>query len=154
MWAKEIFSGAKDSLNYFQAGKILLKCKDIHKPLIMSFCFTGFVFLGSLLCYNYILAPFLQIYPKIERLFAVFYYVLWLFPIYFICFILNTFCYADIAVSAFQQIYGQPRSPALSISRRIAYEVHRGLIIGIYVLGVTIISLIPFSEIFTVFLLS
>ncbi|CAG9315774.1 unnamed protein product [Blepharisma stoltei] len=154
MWAKEIFLGTKDSLNYFQAAKILMRSKDIHKPLILSICWTGFVFLGSLLCFSLILDPLLQIYPRIERLFTIFYYILWLFPLYFICFILNTFCYADIALSAFQQIHGQPKATALSISRRIAYEAHRGLIIGIYVMEVTFISLLPFSEILDLFLLS
>ena len=74
------------------------------------------------------------------------YYILWVFPVYFLSFILNSFCYADIAQYTFQKVYGNRKVPALSVSRRIALEVHRGFLIGVNLLILSIISAIPYSE--------
>ena len=71
------------------------------------------------------------------------YYILWVFPIYTASFILNSFWYSDIASSAYRQLHGNRRSLAMSVSRRIAYEIHRGMMLGLYLTFVFIITAIP-----------
>ena len=154
MWVSELAKGIKDSVNYKRAFELLMARQEVHKPIMLSSWLTGGVFLGSLVCYWYLLDPVFQAFPKFHQAFYTLYYVLWVFPVYFVCFVLNSFCYSDIAYSVFTLLHGQTRSPDLSFSRKIAYEVHRGLIMGVYLLGLSVLSLFPYTEPITLFLLS
>lgn len=150
----ELTCGVKDSCNYFGAVKALLRCPGVHKPLLLSIWLTGFVFLGSIVLSTYLIDPLLNENPNFNRIFSTLYYLLWLFPIYLTCFILNIFSYSDIALAVYTTNKGRPRSPGLSFSRAIACEIHRGFIMGVYIIAMSVLSLIPYTEIFIISLLS
>jgi etoposide-induced 2.4 mRNA len=142
----ELISGIKDSCNYVKAAQVLLQTRSAHKPLFLSTWLTGFVFLGSILIHLYILDPIFKGFPRFERAFTTLYHLCWLFPLYSLCFILNIFTYSDISLSVFKLCRGRPKSPALSLSRAIACEIHRGLIMALYLVFMTVFALVPYSE--------
>jgi Etoposide-induced protein 2.4 (EI24) len=142
----ELISGARDSCNYYGACRVLVRCRGSHKPLFLSTWLTGFLFLGSLGIYTWGIEPLLKEYPRFEKVFNMLYHLLWLFPLYLTSFILNIFCYSDISIAVYRACRGKPKSSALSFSRMIACEVHRGLIMGVYVILMSLLSIIPYSQ--------
>ena len=153
-WASDILAGLVHSLNYKAAFQLLLVSNSVRRPIVHSFTMTGVVFLGSLILYSVIIGPILEGFPFIYKLSTMMYYVLWVFPIYTATFILNSFWYSDIASSAYRQLHGNRRSLAISFSRRIAYEIHRGMMLGLYLIFVFLLSALPFLSILAVPLLS
>ena len=150
----ELVSGVRDSCNYYSASKALIRCQDSHRPLFLSVWLVGIVFLGSFLIYSSLISPLLNSYPNFNQIFMILYHLLWLYPIYLLSFILNIFTYSDISLCIYKTNRGKPRSPALSLSRGIACEIHRGLIMGIYIIAMSLLSLIPYTQVLIVSLLS
>ena len=142
----EFVQGVKDSCNYYKASKAIWRSKEVYKPLFLSFWLTGGIFLGSIVVHSLIIDPLLKGFPKVERIFTMLYYILWLFPVYMACFILNIFCYSDIANGIYKLERGKPKSADLSLSRMIACEIHRGLIMAVYIITMTLLSLIPYLQ--------
>ncbi len=151
---EEFISGIKDSCDYYHAVRVLWKCRNTHRPLILSVWITGGVFLGSVLAHSWVIDPLLKGYPKLDKIFTMLYYVLWLFPVYMFSFILNIFCYSDIANGVYQQVGGRIKSPSISLSRSIAYFIHRSIIMGVYLVLLTILSFFPYSQLLIISLIS
>lgn len=139
-WWVNLFLGLSHSLNLFHPVYLLLSCKEVHRELILSFILTGILFLGSLSLFELALAPILTLFPDTGRLFSFLYHLLWVFPLYIVCFILNSFWYADLARAAHSRISKHIKVPRASLSRRIAYELHRALMIGFYLAEVALLS--------------
>lgn len=150
----EFLLGLKHSLTYYTTAQTMLKIKEAHKPMFYSFFLTGIIFLGSIFIYNLISDTIFKDSPILERTFIRLFYIFWLIPVYIFCFILNIFCYSDIASATFKLIKGKPVFAAVSFSRGLACEIHRGLIMGVYILFMTILSFVPYSDVIIICLMS
>jgi etoposide-induced 2.4 mRNA len=150
----EFFLGIKHSLRLFKTTDVLIKTKEAHKPVFFSMFLTGGIFLGSLIVYSILNSLLLKDLPKIEKTLSMMYKIFWLLPLHVFCFVVNIFCYSDIALFTFKSTGGKPVSVAISFSRGLACEIHRGLMMGVYLLIITLISFIPYSEIISICLLS
>jgi etoposide-induced 2.4 mRNA len=142
---QEFITGLKHSLNVLKTCETLLKIKETHKPIFFSIFLTGFIFLGSLLTYNILTSILLSDFPKIEKVLSKLYYIFWLIPLHVFCFVVNIFCYSDISSATFKHNGGKTVSVALSFSRGLACEIHRGLMVGVYLLIINLISFVPGS---------
>jgi hypothetical protein len=100
---KNLGLGVFHSINYPAAGKLLYNCPGIWKEVAYSFFASGVLFLGSLGSYTYVIAPILSLLvPGLFEVLNPLYYLLWVFPIYILSFILNSFWYNDIANGAYK----------------------------------------------------
>ena len=100
--AKNLILGFLHSINYIKAGKLLYNCPSIYNEVLYSFCASGVIFVGSLTVYTLIISPIILLaFPAFSGTLDALYYILWVFPIYVISFILNSFWYGDIATGAY-----------------------------------------------------
>ena len=81
-----------------------------------------------------------MIFPGIGGALDALYYILWVFPIYVISFILNSFWYGDIATGAYAHRGLTFAKTKMSLTRRIAMEVHRTLLVSIYLIQCSLIA--------------
>lgn len=137
--------GVLDSVNYWAAVKLLLKCEEAHIALVKSCSVTGFLFLGSLLMFTFIIEPLLSFTPALLHLFTALYSILWILPLYLVCLLLNIFWYQDIASSTYKRTFGTPKVPIISVSRKIAFEVHRFFIVLIFLAVIFVLNAVGLS---------
>jgi etoposide-induced 2.4 mRNA len=136
--------GVSHSLNYFSAGKVILNCRMLWEPVTYSFLTTGVVFLGSLLTYTHMIAPILMmISPRLLEVVNLLYYLLWVFPVYIVSFVLNSFWYGDIAEEAYKHLGYTKKVPKMNFTKRMAYEIHRSLLALIYLVIASLLSMVP-----------
>lgn len=65
-----------------------------------------------------------------------------MYPLYILCFLLNTFLYSDLARAIYTKLNGKPKVPVISLSRMIAYELHRVMMTLIYLAEVSVLFFI------------
>jgi len=85
-------------------------------------------------------------YEIIQTLFSITYHVLWLFPLYGVSFILNTFWYADIAVEAMaieKKKYKNEgiKTVDIDLATRLYHELVNVLVIVFFMIQSTLLSL-------------
>jgi etoposide-induced 2.4 mRNA len=107
--------------------------------------------------FNFIIQPLLNFGPSLQHLFSALYYILWVLPLYLVCLLMNIFWYQDIASSTYKRTYGIPKVPIISVSRKIAFEVHRffivliflGAICALNVIGLSFLSILLLSYLYS-----
>ena len=143
--AQALLRGLQDSLNPMPTVRLMRTVPSLRPPILHSMCSCGLLFLGHLLLYYTLIGPFLAATPSLQRLFTSLYYLLWVFPVYCCCFILNSFWYGDVATIVFKHLRGEPKSSSLPFIKRLDFELRRDVLMGAFVLQVTLLAVVPGS---------
>lgn len=137
--------GLRDSLNPLPSVRLLLHVPALHSPLLSSVCICLLLFLGHFLLYYTLIAPFLASFPSMHRLFTCLYYLLWVFPVYCLCLILNSFWYSDIAIIVYKHLWKTPKTSPLPFITRLDFELRRDILVAAYVVQIAGLAVIPYN---------
>jgi etoposide-induced 2.4 mRNA len=158
--------GLLDSLRLQSSLVFFLSSRTIRFRSAQCFILNGLIFIGSLLLSDYLVRPALKLLMGIritdaseqqeeamaqlsslaDRLFVYMFNILWMYPVYGLSFVLNAVWYQDIADRSFQITGVQHRSGPFSFQRWVgamAEEIYRIILVGAYMIQVTVCSLVP-----------
>jgi etoposide-induced 2.4 mRNA len=151
--------GLADALKLHKSIVFLLTSKPVRVRVLECFVLNGVIFLGGLFVITRVVRPILYAMMRMEEAdplqeLGTLYVdslvqlskLLWLYPVYSLSFILNAIWYQDIADNAYIICGGVRRAPDFSVQRWIntmAEEVYRLLLIGSYVLQMSLCAYIP-----------
>eukprot|EP01027_Heterolobosea_sp_BB2_P017675 GEZU01025021.1.p1 GENE.GEZU01025021.1~~GEZU01025021.1.p1 ORF type:complete len:515 (+),score=100.46 GEZU01025021.1:106-1650(+) len=155
---RHFLRGLYDAVNVYNALKLFWRSKKLKKLFFKCLVLNGFIFLGSIIFLEYIMAPFVRrILQEHEHyyqasffqyFFKSVYNVLWLYPMYSLSFIMNTVWYSDVATESYRLSRKQKdTSTSLSYKRLIqslSEEIYRLFIIMFFMLQTFAIAFIPY----------
>lgn len=153
----KVFSlGIHDALSIHRCVPIFLTSEVVRYRTLQCVLLNGVIFLGSIFLYSFIISPLLELFLRrgvedpeaygmyhdlVLSLFAIFYRLFYLYPIYILSFILNTVGYQDIADNVAQR-YGDV-AKRMDLQDRLVDEIFRLLLTLVYISSMTLVFYIP-----------
>jgi etoposide-induced 2.4 mRNA len=155
------WAGLYDSIAVWRTVIFLLSSPKIRQKIYQCFILNGVIFLGSQAA-QYLLRSLLAvlifggdveengiIVDVLQAFCTVIYHALWLYPIYAICFVLNTLWYGDIAHHAGSvaglKLCGKPEeNPLKAILIGLSDLIFRTIVIAALSIEASLLSYIPY----------
>lgn len=133
-----LLRGLVDAVSFHRCLVLVVRSAKIRVRLIECVLLNGFIFLGSIVVFNYAIRPLL-IFALTHRLglglafepwIEWTYFFLWIAPVYILSFVLNAFWYQDISTESVE-VYPRKPGPSQSSSRplplAIAEIIHQSI---------------------------
>ncbi|CAL5224378.1 g7054 [Coccomyxa viridis] len=160
------FSGVRDALCVWRCIEFFVHDPRILRKTGECFGLNGLIFLGSILLWEYGLAPGMHLLLQamgntagaeyILACLQAVYIVLWLLPVYCISFALSCVWYQELAELAMKwlQAHERPREQDPSMAKeaargspvmeQMAHEVYRVVLFGVFYLQVSLLGYVPY----------
>jgi etoposide-induced 2.4 mRNA len=146
---KEFLLGILDSLQIFTIYPVISKSEKITNNLKNCLLLNGFLFIGSIIMYHYLIDPVINYFQSTTIGYFLligkyFYYIFWLMPVFVICNVINSFWIDEIYLESLVlveetniKVEGQGFITAL------ANQIERMIIVISFLIFITILNKIP-----------
>jgi etoposide-induced 2.4 mRNA len=149
----DFFLGIWDSFKIFTTYDIIFKNQKIYNNVINCIILNGFLFIGSMILYIYVLgnlidylAPRMAIISYFLVIGKYFYYLLWLIPVFILCNIITTFWTDEIYFESLEIIENNKniKVEGQDFITIISNQIERLLIVACFAIFIAMINFFSF----------
>ena len=110
--AELFFRGFLDSLSFGFCFYTFYTSRKILRLAVRCFVLNGFIFAGSYLAFNFLAIPLIFPDEKFKSIYWTIYLIFWLYPLYYLSFLLSSVWYQAIATEQFKK--AEPKNSRLT----------------------------------------